>query len=76
MHLSLFTHREDNAENDMYSFSNASGAIKPDADDWFEDNVLYIFGTFHLILSLWMLVEYFVVNKPNFVLPRLFYWIP
>ena len=76
MHLSLFTHRKNNAKNDVYSFSNAAGAIKPDADDWFEDNVLYIFGTFHLIFSLWMLVEYFVVNKPNFVLPRLFYLIP
>ena len=36
---------------------------------WFGGILLYILGTFHLIFSLWMAVEYFVGNLPNFVLP-------
>lgn len=59
-----------------YSFSEAAGAIRPDVDDWFGNVLLYILGTFHLVLSLWMLVEYFVVNWSNFVLPHYIYWIP
>ncbi len=59
-----------------FSFREAAGGIRPDVDDWFEKYLLYILGAFHLVLTLWMLVEYFVINLPNFVLPRYFYWIP
>ncbi len=58
-----------------YSVRGAAGAIRPDTDNWFDDVVVYLLGTIHLVLSLWMLVEYFVVNWPNFVLPRYVYWI-
>ena len=35
--------------------------------------VLYAYGIVHLILSLWMVLEYFVVNWPNFRLPKFYY---
>lgn len=56
---------------------DTAGAILPDEDyrSWFFDVVLFVFGTFHLIFSLWMFTEYFVVNWPNFVLHPLFYKI-
>jgi hypothetical protein len=40
---------------------------------WFGDYLLYILGGIHLLFSLWMLLEYFVINWPNFSLPRIVY---
>ena len=36
---------------------------------YFRNYLLYLLGGFHLFFSLWMFVEYFVVNYPNFILP-------
>ncbi len=68
------SYRKNNEMNDAYSFWSASGAIRPDVDAWFF-MALNVFGSLHLLLSLWMLVEYFVDNYRNFVLPRLVYWM-
>lgn len=32
---------------------------------------LYILGALHLILAVWMVLEYFIVHLPHFVLPEL-----
>ena len=53
----------------MFTLRNASGAVAPVVARWFGGILLYILGAFHLIFSLWMAVEYFVGNLPNFVLP-------
>ena len=45
----------------------------PKLDKWFSDYVLYIMGGIHLFFAVWMVAEYFVVNWPNFVLPRVFF---
>ena len=47
----------------------------PDIDNyhWFFNTVLYIGGVPHLVLSLFMVISYFLINAPNFVLPDFFY---
>ena len=47
----------------------------PDIDNyhWFFNTVLYIGGVAHLMLSLFMVISYFLVNAPNFVLPGFCY---
>jgi len=54
------------------TFEETIGAIQPGFQDWFQV-VLYVFGAIHLLFSLWMLMEYFLINWKNFVLPRFFY---
>ncbi len=44
---------------------NQTLAIQPDRPDWLAD-FLYAFGAIHLILSLWMVIEYYAVNWPHF----------
>ena len=43
----------------------------PDIDNnhWFFDYALYIGGVIHLLLSLVMIISYFLINVRNFVLP-------
>jgi hypothetical protein len=58
------------------TFFDASGAIRPQYLPYWRDTygvVALVFGLFHLFLSLWMFLEYFVINWPNFKLPRLYY---
>ena len=59
------------------SWPESGGAIKPDVQSYFRNYLLYLLGGFHLFFSLWMFVEYFVVNYPNFVfpLPNFFYTV-
>lgn len=59
------------------TWPDSAGAIKPDVQLYFRRYLLFILGSFHLLLSLWMVVEYFVVNYPNFhfPLPSFFYTI-
>lgn len=47
----------------------------PDIDDphWFFDFALYIGGAIHLLMSLAMVISYFLVNAGNFVLPDFIY---
>ena len=47
----------------------------PDIDNyhWFFDNLLYLGGTIHLVMSLAMAVSYFLINAKNFVLPDFVY---
>ena len=47
----------------------------PDIDDrhWFFDYALYIGGGIHLLMSLAMVISYFLINKANFVFPDLIY---
>ena len=59
-----------------FTFFNSSGAIQPDFLSYWGSAyrpVLYTFGSIHLILSRWMLLEYFIINWPNFRLPSLYY---
>lgn len=44
----------------------------PDVDNhhWFFDKVLYIGGAIHLMMSLAMVISYFLINTVNFVLPN------
>lgn len=56
----------------VYTFLNASGAIQPVFLSYWNgayQPVLYSFGSIHLILSIWMVLDYFVVNWPYFKLP-------
>jgi hypothetical protein len=74
--LMAFMIPEDLQENRTFTFFNASGAIQPDFLDYWRGAyrpVLYTFGTFHLILSIWMALEYFIINWPNFRLPPVYY---
>ena len=43
----------------------------PDIDNghWFFDYFLYIGGVIHLLMSITILISYFLINKPNFALP-------
>lgn len=56
------------------TFESVSGAINPDVFPWFGNYVLYILGSVHLFLSLWMFAEYIAINWRNFTtkLPDLF----
>ncbi len=46
---------------------NQTFAIAPDRPNWLA-YFLYTIGTFHVILSMWMVVEYYAVNWPHFYL--------
>ena len=62
----------------VYTFFNASGPIQPNFLGYWGNAyrpVLYVFGVGHLILSIWMVLEYFILNWPNFRLPSLYYSI-
>lgn len=54
----------------IYSFVN--GTVNPDLHT---DYVIstFILGTLYAVLSFWMLLEYFVVTWPHFVLPKFLY---
>ena len=43
----------------------------PDIDNghWFFDYFLYIGGVIHLLMSITIVISYFLINKPNFALP-------
>ena len=51
------------------TWPQVAGPIKPEVDVFFRQYLLFILGAIHLIFSLWMVVEYFLVNYPNFILP-------
>ena len=55
------------------TFDETVGAFIPAFPSWLPV-VLYVFGAFHLFFSLWMLIEYFLINWRNFVLPQYFYY--
>ena len=62
--------------NSSFNFFSASGAIQPKFLRYWQNAyrpVLYTFGSVHLFLSIWMFLEYFIVNWPNFKLPNLCY---
>ena len=40
---------------------------------WFFDYALYIGGGIHLLMSVSMVMSYFLINGSNFVLPDAFY---
>lgn len=39
--------------------------LVPSVASWFSDYLLYILGVVHLVLSLWMVIEYYVYAAPN-----------
>ena len=49
--------------------SSARGGIEfvfpPVAPDWYTNYALYIGGGFHVILSIWMVLEYFLRTGPD-----------
>lgn len=67
---------DDERQSLVYTFFNSSGAIQPDFLSFWRGAyrpVLYVFGSIHLILSIWMVLEYFIINWPNFKLPSIYY---
>ena len=36
---------------------------------------IYVLGSLHLLLAIWMVMEYFIVTWPHFVLPEFLYKI-
>ena len=68
--------RDQSFPENITGFLDASGAIRPEFEEYFQHAyrpVLYIFGSGHLLLSIWMSLEYFIVNWPNFKLPNFYY---
>lgn len=51
------------------TWPEAAGAIRPDVEPSFGRYLLYILGVVHLSLTIWMVLDYFVVNFHNFILP-------
>ena len=51
------------------SWPDAANAIEPDVQWYFRSYLLFILGAFHLLFSVWMVVEYFLVNLRNFIFP-------
>ncbi|XP_019849736.1 PREDICTED: inositol 1,4,5-trisphosphate receptor type 1-like isoform X1 [Amphimedon queenslandica] len=49
--------------------TEATGVHLPMVPEWFIPYMLFILGGFHLILSLWVFIEYFIINWPHFSLP-------
>ena len=47
--------------------------IPRETDNWFFFYVLYIGGSIHLLMSLAMVVTYFLINGSNFIMPDFFY---
>ena len=47
------------------STANYTIVDNPTVDSWFSDYLIFILGTFHIILSIWMVSEYFVREAPN-----------
>ena len=55
------------------SSANDTAAVRqvfliPNAPSWFSNYLIYILGFFHVILSLWMVAEYYVREAPNLCL--------
>jgi inositol 1,4,5-triphosphate receptor type 1 len=50
------------------TWPDAAGSFKPDVQNYFRSFLLFVLGGFHLLLALWMVAEYFVVNYPHFFL--------
>ena len=56
----------------IYSLTNANDSnasviviTEPDTPKWFSSYLLFILGIFHLILGIWMIIEYFVLEAKN-----------
>ncbi len=47
--------------------------FKPDAPFWFIPILFYILGPIHLIMTIVIVIEYFLINWPHFKLPQFFY---
>ena len=45
--------------------SNYTIVDDPVVASWFSDYLIFILGSFHIILSVWMVGEYFVREAPN-----------
>ena len=54
--------------NCFFSFS----AFLPATAEWFNP-ILYLLGTLHLLLSIMVVIDYFLINWPHFTLPQFFY---
>ena len=53
------------SSSEQISSGDISFVFTPLVPKWYETYVLNILGTFHLLFSIWMVVEYFVLNKLN-----------
>ena len=58
-----------------YCIEETAVPTVPDIDDphWFFDFALYIGGAVHLLMSLAMVISYFLINAGNFVWPDFIY---
>ena len=52
--------------------SNASFTVitMPDIPIWYSHGLLYILGIIHLILAVWMVIEYFILEYQNISLSK------
>ena len=69
---SMFTPNQCNIN---YCTEETAVPTVPDIDNshWFFDYALYIGGGIHLLMSLAMVISYFLINAGNFVLPDFVY---
>ena len=56
------------SETSELTNSSIKVITSPDIPKWYSLYFIYIMGAFHFILSVWMLIEYFVHEKPNILL--------
>jgi inositol 1,4,5-triphosphate receptor type 1 len=59
--------------------NGATQIIRPDVAHamyfWFFNYLIYILGAVHLIMSIWIVLEYFIISWPHFKLPMFCYQI-
>lgn len=59
--------------SDNATFEMIAGPVTPNhIHDWYSI-ALYVLGSLHLLFSIWMVTEYFLLNWRNFVLPSFIY---
>ena len=80
-HLHTHTHSDlDAPNNTVFTFFGTVGALLPGTLPYMVRNgvdvfavLLFLGGVIHLILALWFVIEYFIINWQNFRLPRFTY---
>jgi inositol 1,4,5-triphosphate receptor type 1 len=52
--------------------SDNNTVFLPETEVWFYPYLLFVLGAIHLIMTLWIVIEYFLINFPHFHLPLFF----
>ena len=56
-----------------YVIVSLLSVFRPDVPHWYIPILFYILGPIHLIMSVMVVIEYFLINFPHFKLPQFFY---